>query len=143
MKVVALQEYTDKYISMYQGEIRNVTDELLAQDLIDKEILAEKTDGGEDTPEEEKVILEFTYDLNNDTWSCNHTWEEINEINWNKEQVKLDGNTFPIFLVDIQSSSITLYVRSVFTESTIRLEILTITSDDVTGQTVQYENSIS
>lgn len=36
MKVVALQEYTDKYISMYEGEIRNVTDEVLLQDLIER-----------------------------------------------------------------------------------------------------------
>lgn len=39
MEVIALQEYTDKYISLYEGEIRNIP-ESLANDLIDKGIVA-------------------------------------------------------------------------------------------------------
>ena len=32
-EIIALQEYTDKFISLYQGEIRNIEDNL-AQELI-------------------------------------------------------------------------------------------------------------
>lgn len=44
MEIIALQEYTDKYISLYQGEIRNVSDVSLAQKLISDGIIAEHSD---------------------------------------------------------------------------------------------------
>ena len=49
-QIIALQEYTDKYISLYQGEIRNIETEL-ANRLIEKNIVAEhnKTGPGEES----------------------------------------------------------------------------------------------
>lgn len=38
MQIIALQEYTDKYISLYEGEIRNLNKEL-AQRLIEQGIV--------------------------------------------------------------------------------------------------------
>ena len=40
MEIIALQEYTDKYISLYQGEIRNINNPL-AERLIEQGIVAE------------------------------------------------------------------------------------------------------
>ena len=28
MEIIALQEYTDRYVSLYEGEIRNISDDL-------------------------------------------------------------------------------------------------------------------
>ncbi len=43
MEIIALQQYTDKYISLYEGEIRNIQN-VLAQKLIKKGIVAEHSD---------------------------------------------------------------------------------------------------
>lgn len=43
MEIIALQEYTDNHISLYEGEIRNIQDSL-ANDLISKNIVALHTD---------------------------------------------------------------------------------------------------
>ena len=40
MQIIALQQYTDKYISLYQGQIRNLNKEL-AQRLIEQGIVRE------------------------------------------------------------------------------------------------------
>lgn len=40
MEVIALQQYTDKYISLYEGEIRNIANDL-AQRLIKNKIVRE------------------------------------------------------------------------------------------------------
>ena len=44
-QIIALQEYTDKYISLYEGEIRNIEDGI-ADKLIEEGIIAEHGDGG-------------------------------------------------------------------------------------------------
>lgn len=41
MEIIALQEYTDQYVSLYEGEIRNISDTSLAADLIERGIVAE------------------------------------------------------------------------------------------------------
>lgn len=46
MEIIALQEYTDKYVSFYQGEIRNINTEL-AQRLIEKGVVAEHDESSE------------------------------------------------------------------------------------------------
>ncbi len=50
MEIIALQEYTDKYISLYEGEIRNIQN-VLANKLIEQGIVAEHNEsssgGGE------------------------------------------------------------------------------------------------
>lgn len=43
MEIIALQEYTDKYVSLYQGEIRNIVDPL-AERLIAQGVVAEHKD---------------------------------------------------------------------------------------------------
>ncbi len=42
-EIIALQEYSDKYISLYEGEIRNIENNL-AQKLITEGIVAEHSD---------------------------------------------------------------------------------------------------
>ena len=39
-KIIALQEYTDQYVSLYQGEIRNINDSL-ADKLIEQGVVME------------------------------------------------------------------------------------------------------
>ena len=43
MEIIALQEYTDNKISLYEGEIRNISNSL-AQKLIEEGIVAEHND---------------------------------------------------------------------------------------------------
>lgn len=53
MKIKALKEYTDQYISIYEEDVREVTDEVLAAKLIEDGVLKEVTEeeeGGEETP---------------------------------------------------------------------------------------------
>ena len=42
-EIIALQEYTDKYVSLYEGQIRNLTDDI-ANQLIAKQIVKEHND---------------------------------------------------------------------------------------------------
>lgn len=46
MKIIALQEYTDNKVSLYEGEIRNIENNL-AQKLIAEGIVAEHSDGSQ------------------------------------------------------------------------------------------------
>lgn len=46
-QIIALQEYTDKYVSFYEGEIRNI-EQNLADRLIERGIVAEHTEGGDE-----------------------------------------------------------------------------------------------
>lgn len=48
MRVKALKEYTDKFISIYEGDIRTVTDEILAAELIEAGVLEEMTEEEEE-----------------------------------------------------------------------------------------------
>lgn len=139
MKVVALQEYTDKYISMYEGEIRNVTDEVLLQDLIEKQILAEKTDEEEETPAEE-IILEFTQNEDTQEWSCNYTSAEISNINYSKTWIKINGVDYPGFLRSMQGSTRIWFVRMSFNEyQGLVLNKITLTENDaITVQELTY-----
>ena len=42
-QIIALQQYTDKYVSLYEGEIRNISD-TIANKLIEEDIVAEHSD---------------------------------------------------------------------------------------------------
>lgn len=44
-QIIAKQEYTDKYVSLYEGQIRNIENDL-ADRLIEKGIVAEHNDSG-------------------------------------------------------------------------------------------------
>lgn len=46
MEIIALKQYTDKYVSLYEGEIRNLND-IIAQKLIEQSIVAEHDDSDE------------------------------------------------------------------------------------------------
>lgn len=63
MEIIALQEYTDKYISLYEGEIRNVNKEL-ADRLIEKGIVAEHSDNGSDSGDINNEIFVVTINTN-------------------------------------------------------------------------------
>ena len=58
-EIIALQEYTDKYISLYEGQIRNISDNL-ANSLIEKGIVAEHSsdEGGEGGSSNTGLLLE-------------------------------------------------------------------------------------
>lgn len=49
MKIKALKEYTDQYISIYEEDVREVTDEL-ATKLIEEGVLEEVIEEEEETP---------------------------------------------------------------------------------------------
>lgn len=53
-KIIALQEYTDKYVSFYEGEIRNIEDKL-ADQLIEKGIVAEHSN----SDSENRINIQF------------------------------------------------------------------------------------
>ena len=42
-EIIALKEYTDQYVSLYEGEIRNIADNL-ADRLIEQGVVAEHSD---------------------------------------------------------------------------------------------------
>ena len=62
MRVKALKEYTDKFISIYEGDIRTVTDEILAEELIEAGILEEMTEEEEEEEEETTPTVETPTD---------------------------------------------------------------------------------
>lgn len=71
MEIIALQEYTDKYISLYEGEIRNINDPL-AQRLIEKGIVKEHSDSSSD-----KGITIIDISRFQVGEKINKTWQEI------------------------------------------------------------------
>ena len=60
MEIIAKQEYTDKYVSLYEGEIRNIPD-VIANKLIEQNIVAEHSDsnpsGGEGEEEKNNNVV--------------------------------------------------------------------------------------
>lgn len=54
-QIIALQEYSDKYISLYEGEIRNIETEL-ANRLIEQGIVAEHGDSEGSGGKKGKII---------------------------------------------------------------------------------------
>lgn len=63
MKVKALKEYSDKFIAMFEGDIRTVTDEPLAEELIEAGILEDMTEEEEEQPTD--PVEPVTEDPNN------------------------------------------------------------------------------
>lgn len=74
MQIIAKQEYTDKHVSLYEGQIRNISDNL-ANSLIEKGIVAEHSsdEGGGSS---NFGILEITDD---DIIACA---DENNNVKW-------------------------------------------------------------
>ena len=65
-EVIALQEYTDKHISLYEGEIRNIEDKL-ANELIEKGIIAEHS-SDEENNNSNIIYLTAKYNGRNNTF---------------------------------------------------------------------------
>lgn len=82
MQIIALKEYTDKYISLYQGEIRNVSS-TIASKLIEQGVVAEHGDGSdsEDNGSNEFLInITYTgYIDGNNTFAADKTFAEAVE----------------------------------------------------------------
>ena len=85
MEIIALQDYTDKYISLYEGQIRNIGGNL-ASKLIAKGFAAQhdETDGGSDSGGSGGgsyiVNATIVYDENdNATATLDKTFSEISE----------------------------------------------------------------
>ena len=83
-EIIALQQYTDKFISLYQGEIRNIQDSL-ADKLIEQGIVAEHTDEGQDGENNDgkKLFIEnvnYNYDPDSDNFTATSD-KTITEIN--------------------------------------------------------------
>ncbi len=58
-EIIALKEYTDKYVSLYEGEIRNIGDGI-ADKLIEQGIVAEHSDdSGKDSKENDIMFVYF------------------------------------------------------------------------------------
>lgn len=89
MQIIALQQYTDKYVSLYQGQIRNIPDQI-AQKLIEQNIVAEHSsdEGGEGSSSQGDnffIIKTVDYDTDENTWSrINYTFAEIEDAIINK-----------------------------------------------------------
>lgn len=65
MEVIALQEYTDKYVSLYEGEIRNINDPL-AERLIEKGVVANHEDQKEQQQQEREPNWVLYWNMEND-----------------------------------------------------------------------------
>ena len=83
-QIIALQEYTDKFISLYEGEIRNIEDNL-AQELIEKGIVAEHNEDSDEGDHDcgveivtAKLIEQEPYgQMNFVITNVSHTFEQI------------------------------------------------------------------
>lgn len=58
MEIIALQQYTDKYVSLYEGEIRNLEDKL-ANKLIEKNIVKQHTNSSDSSGSNAVMFIEF------------------------------------------------------------------------------------
>lgn len=122
-EVIALQEYSDKYVSLYEGEIRNI-DDYLANILIAKNIVRLHTDipeddgsggGGTADPgysverqqyvEEQTIILD--YDSENETWSGVLQGGYLPEAG---TEIKVTLNDGPVIKATVQEDGDGLYV---------------------------------
>ena len=84
-QIIALQQYTDKFISLYEGEVRNIQDSL-ADKLIEKGVAAEH-DKDEKISSLEDLLLTISITETpgmTTTYTCNLTYDEIKDYFINK-----------------------------------------------------------
>lgn len=74
MEIIALQEYTDNKISLYEGEIRNINNSL-AQKLIEEGIVAEHGDSEGDSGNNSELIV-YYFEIAGDP-VCSHSLDQI------------------------------------------------------------------
>lgn len=102
MEIIALQEYTDKYVSLYQGEIRNINTEL-AERLIEKDIVKQHNQNDQESSDNKafriKVTVAGTFP-NITSATADKTFQEVlSAYNANKPivaEVNINGGSVPI-----------------------------------------------
>lgn len=104
MEIIALQEYTDKYVSLYEGQIRNIADSI-AQKLIEQGIVAEHSDG-ENSGKNNLVILPFTRIDN--TIITTLTYSDIIDI-----YAKYQSGDVVALTIDDNNRRITLFITDI------------------------------
>ena len=77
-EIIALQEYSDKYISLYEGEVRNIGNEI-ADRLIEEGIVAEHSNKSNSSEDLFIVGFKWQYDseLDDTKLTCDKTFDEI------------------------------------------------------------------
>ena len=76
-QIIALQEYTDKVISLYEGQIRNIQNSL-ADKLIEEGIVAEHSDSSGDGGKNNNIVrVNFTYVHAEDKMISDKTFDEL------------------------------------------------------------------
>ena len=73
MEIIALQEYTDKYVSLYEGEIRNIPD-IIAYKLIDQNIVAKHKGGIAD------IVFYVSVDAETGAVRIDTTFDNIKQV---------------------------------------------------------------
>lgn len=73
-EIIALQQYTDKTISLYEGEIRNIED-TLANKLIEQNIVAEHAESGGGGGNSSIIFVEG--DIYNEKPRIKETWQNL------------------------------------------------------------------
>ena len=89
MQIIAKQEYTDKYVSLYEGQIRNISDSL-ANSLIEKGIVVEHSSDEENN---NSNIIYLTAKYN----GSNNTFTDIN-VNKNYQETTISITQKPTII---------------------------------------------
>ena len=98
-QIIALQEYTDKYVSFYEGEIRNIEDGI-ANKLIEEGIVAEHDESSNSNTTESSSFFINCTKINN-TYTSDKTYQEVQQalnenqvliISFSKEWYYYQGN---------------------------------------------------
>lgn len=76
-QIIALQEYSDKYISLYEGEIRNIED-ILADKLIEQGIVAEHNDNSNSN----NIVF-----IEENNHKLSMTWQEIYNLMMQQQKI--------------------------------------------------------
>ena len=86
-EIIALQEYTDKYVSLYEGQIRNLTDDI-ANQLIAKQIVKEHNDQTVGTGSTILIKTNSQGELINDDGTY-VTQQQMNQYAKNKNDIEI------------------------------------------------------
>lgn len=139
MQIIALQEYTDKYISLYEGEIRNLNKEI-AERLIEQGIVRQhdSIDNGSSSDGIKYSLIPYTEGIaekyERESSSIVLMPVEMNELPINIEDypdalidIKVDGQTYAYTIEQFQQKQqsgegIGDFVRIMLSGSSIQLE---------------------
>lgn len=118
MEIIALQDYTDKYVSLYEGEVRNIGNNL-ANRLIAKEIVAEhdsvntgsSSSGGNSSSSGGGVVYIETTGTDSGGGGEDEPTRELTEINDNDEDNILTLQASYNDIVDLIESGKAVFVK--------------------------------